>query len=260
VPTTKTLSERVGRLGRLANRAGDTDLPLRRVSVRPDAADGWYWSVPAVSALRTGLEFSAPVTVLVGENGSGKSTLLEAIAFAWGRRLTAQVHHWGPAPSAEDAELWRALVLEGEHPPPQGGCFLRAEAMHRHFGAIDADATELRAFDSVPLNARSHGESFLAFAESRRYERGLWLLDEPEAALSFRSCFALLYLLGDAVAAGSQVVLATHSPLLAAFPGASVLALGPDGPAPCPWGELEFVRDWRDFFADPGRWLRHLAE
>jgi predicted ATPase len=213
-----------------------------------------------VAALRAGgLGFDAPVTVLVGENGSGKSTLLEAVAFAWGRRLTAQVHHWGPRPAAEDADLYRALELTGEWPPPQGGCFLRAEAMHHHFGAIDADATELRAFDSVPLNERSHGESFLAFCQSRRYERGLWLLDEPEAALSFRSCFALLFLLGDAVAAGSQVIMATHSPLLAAFPGAALLELGAAAPERCEWDQLDLVRDWQDFFANPGTWLRHLG-
>lgn len=237
-------------------------LPLQRVEVRPDAdGDAWYWQVPAVAAVRaSALDFDAPVTVLVGENGSGKSTLLEAVAFAWGGRLTAQVHHWGPHPAAEDADLYRMLRLSGERPPPQGGCFLRAEAMHRHFGSIDADATELRAFDGRPLNGRSHGESFLAFCQSRRYERGLWLLDEPEAALSFRSCYALLYLLGDAVAAGSQVIMATHSPLLAAFPGATILELGEDPPARREWAELDLVRDWQDFIGAPDRWLRHLAD
>jgi predicted ATPase len=237
-------------------------LPLDRVAVRAEVDESaWYWQVPAVAALRReSLDLDAAVTVLVGENGSGKSTLLEAIAFAWGGRLTAQVHHWGPRPAAEDTDLYRALWLTGERPPPQGGCFLRAEAMHRHFGSIDADATELRAFDGRPLNSRSHGESFLAFCQSRRYERGLWLLDEPEAALSFRSCYALLYLLGDAVAAGSQVIMATHSPLLAAFPGATVLELGDDPPAHQEWAELDLVRDWQDFFAAPDRWLRHLAD
>jgi predicted ATPase len=235
-------------------------LPLERVEVRPDTDDSaWFWQVPAIASVRTaGLDLTSPVTVLVGANGSGKSTLLEGIAFAWGHRLTAQVHHWGPTPSAEDADLWRALWLSGEHPLPQGGCFLRAEAMHRHFDGIDADATELRAFDDRPLNARSHGESFLAFAESRRYERGLWLLDEPEAALSFRSCFALLYLLGDAVAAGSQVIMATHSPLLAAFPGAAILELGDGPPRRSDWDQLDLVRDWQDFLANPTTWLRHL--
>jgi predicted ATPase len=128
--------------------------------------------------------------------------------------------------------------------------------MYAHFGGLESDT---RAFDGVPLNARSHGEGFLAFLESRRTERGLYLLDEPEAALSFRSCLALLVLLGDAVAAGSQVVLATHSPLLAALPGARILELGESGATPRAWDELDLVRDWREFLASPARWLRHLS-
>ena len=216
--------------------------------------DAWYWSVPAIGQVRErDLDLDSGVTVLVGENGSGKSTLMEGLAAAWSSRLTAQVPHWGPAVSDEDADLGRWLRLDGERPPPQGGCFLRAEAMHGLFGHAGA-----RAFDGVPLNARSHGEGFFAFLESRRTERGLYLLDEPEAALSFRSCLALLVLLADAVAAGSQVVLATHSPLLAAAPGARVLELGGHGIAERDWAELDLVRDWQDFLAAPGRWLRHL--
>jgi predicted ATPase len=233
-------------------------LPLTRVAVRPDHDPGsWYWQVPAVAQLRSsGLDLDSPVTVLVGENGSGKSTLVEALAAAWSRRLTAQVHHWSPATADYDADLGRWLHLDGEHPLPQGGCFLRAEAMHAHFDTL---GTDTRAFDGVALNARSHGEGFLAFLESRRTERGLYLLDEPEAALSFRSCLALLVLLADAVAAGSQVVMATHSPLLAAAPGARVLELGPDGVTARDWDDLDLVRDWREFLAAPQRWLRHLS-
>jgi predicted ATPase len=228
------------------------------VSVLPEHDPGsWYWQVPAVARVREkGLDLDSGVTVLVGENGTGKSTLMEALAAAWSRRLTAQVHHWAPPAAEDDADLGRWLRLDGERPPPQGGCFLRAEAMHAHFGTLGSDT---RAFDGVPLNARSHGEGFLAFLESRRTERGLYLLDEPEAALSFRSCLALLVLLGDAVAAGSQVVMATHSPLLAAAPGATVLELTADGIEPTPWEELELVRDWQDFLAAPGRWLRQLS-
>ena len=230
------------------------------MSVVPGARydpDAWYWRVPAVAQLRErGLDLDSAVTVLVGENGSGKSTLVEGLAAAWGRRLTAQVHHWTPPAGDEDADLGWHLRLDGERPPPQGGCFLRAEAMHAHFAGLDVDT---RAFDGVGLNARSHGEGFLAFLESRRTERGLYLLDEPEAALSFRSCLALLVLLGDAVAAGSQVVLSTHSPVLAALPGARILELGEDGAVPRQWDELDLVRDWRDFLGAPGRWLRQLS-
>jgi predicted ATPase len=130
--------------------------------------------------------------------------------------------------------------------------------MHAVFDTVDADAFELRAFDGVGLHTRSHGEGFLTFLESRRTERGLYLLDEPEAALSFRSCLAVLILLGDAVAAGSQVIMATHSPLLAAAPGATVLELTEDGIMPAAWDELDLVRDWRDFLTAPQRWLGHL--
>jgi predicted ATPase len=243
--------------------------PLRSVRVEPgpgyDPA-AWYWSVPAVAQLRDrGLDLDSGVTVLVGENGSGKSTLVEALAAAWRGGLTgAQVGHWGPVWSrgAEDrpgyTDLFRHLALEGERPRPQGGCFLRAESMHAVFDDIDSSGYELRAFGGTGLHDRSHGEGFFAYLESRRTERGLYLLDEPEAALSFRSCLALLVLLADAVAAGSQVVMATHSPLLAAAPGARVLELGPDGITARDWEDLDLVRDWQDFLAAPQRWLRHL--
>jgi len=237
-------------------------LPLARVRVEPGPgydSGAWYWQVPAVAQLaRTGLELDAGITVLVGENGSGKSTLIEALAAAWSARLTAAVKHWAPRPGDADADLHRHLRLTGERPPPQGGCFLRAEAMHAHFTAMDT-GTDLRAFDGRGLNARSHGEGFLAFLESRQTERGLYLLDEPEAALSFRSCLALLFQLADAVTAGSQVLLATHSPLLAAAPGARILELGADGITPRRWAELDMVQDWRDFLTAPDRWLRHLT-
>jgi predicted ATPase len=223
--------------------------------------------VPAIAQVRDeGLELDTGVTVLVGENGSGKSTLVEALAAAWYRRLTAEVGHWGPVWKPEDegrpgyTDLFRHLDLTTERPPPQGGCFLRAEAMHGIFDKVDADAFELRAFGGQGLHSRSHGEGFLAFLESRRTERGLYLLDEPEAALSFRSCLALLVLLGDAVAAGSQVVLATHSPLLAAMPGARILELGTSGYATRDWEDLDLVTDWRDFLTAPTRWLRHLSD
>ena len=116
------------------------DLPLGRVTVRQNVRDPdeWYWQVPVVAQLRSEGMTLAPATVLVGENGSGKSTLVEAIARAWRELLTAQVHHWGPRPSAEDTALWRALWLETAYPRPQGGIWLRAESMHELEKAIKA--------------------------------------------------------------------------------------------------------------------------
>lgn len=234
---------------------------LSRVTVRRGPAyddDAWYWQVPAVDQLRrAGLDL-APVTVLVGANGSGKSTLVEAVAAAWKRSLTAEVKHWGPNPGPDDADLHRHLVLDGEWPPPQGGCFLRAESMYGHFSGIDASENLLRTVGGR-LNALSHGESFLAFMDSRLTERGLWILDEPEAALSFQSCLRLLSLIVALREQGSQVLLATHSPVLAAVPDATILELGPDGSTPRAWDDLDLVTDWRDFLTAPQRWLRHLV-
>jgi predicted ATPase len=238
------------------------ELPLARVTVRSDVRDpdAWFWRLPAVAQLRDEGLSLAPVTVLVGENGTGKSTLVEAIADAWRDLLTAQVHHWGPKASPEDTALARELWLEGAHPRPQGGAWLRAEAMHALFSSVDSDAFELRAFDGVPLNARSHGEGFLAYLESRTMERGLWILDEPESALSFRSSLRLMALLNGMAAAGSQVLLATHSPVLAALPGALVYELGDDGFTERPWADLDLVQDWQAFFDDPQRLLHHLLD
>jgi predicted ATPase len=138
---------------------------VRAESREPDA---WFWQVPAVAQVRDqGLPL-APVTVFVGENRRGESTVVEGIA------------------------------------RPQGGIWLRAGSMHELFASGDRQAIELRAFDGVPLNTRSHGEGFLAFLESRVAERGLWILDEPESALSFRSCLRLLALLHAMTTAGTR--------------------------------------------------------
>jgi predicted ATPase len=238
------------------------ELPLTSVGVRPNLLDpaAWFWQLPAVAQIREeGLALGS-ATVLVGENGTGKSTLVEAVAEAWRRSLTAQVKHWGPEPSGEDAGLWRELALAGAHPRPQGGVWLRGEAMHGAFSRIDREKFELRAFDGVPLNQRSHGEGFLALLESRTTERGLWILDEPESALSFRSSLRLLALLHGVVAGGSQVLLATHSPVLAALPGATVYELDGTGFTQRGWAELDLVQDWQMFFDDPTRLLHHLLD
>ena len=224
--------------------------------------DPWFADLPVIAQLRReGLDLDPGVTVIVGENGSGKSTVVEGLAHRWGTSLTAQVKHWLPGRADEDTLLHRTLVLSGEHPRPQGGCFLRAESMHQLFDDIDhgvgLHAGATRAFGGT-LNTRSHGESFLAFLESMLSERGLFVLDEPEAALSFTSCLRLLAVLDLVVEAGSQVVLATHSPVLAAMPGARVIEFGDHGFRTVAWDELELVAHWRAFLDRPDSYLRHL--
>jgi predicted ATPase len=242
--------------------AAAAGLPLARVGVRSDVLDpeAWFWQLPAVAQVREHGMDLGPATVLVGENGSGKSTLVEAVAEAWGRSLTAQVKHGGPTLSGQDAALWRELALCGARPRPQGGVWLGGEAMHGVFARIHEEESELRAFDGVPLDGRSHGEGLMALLESRTTERGLWILDEPESALSFRSSLRLLALLHGMVSAGSQVLLATHSPVLAALPGATVYELDGTGFTQRGWAELDLVQDWQMFFDEPTRLLHHLLD
>ncbi|MGL5443975.1 MAG: AAA family ATPase [[Mycobacterium] stephanolepidis] len=233
---------------------------LRQIAIdREKQPDAWYLEIPAISQIaREPLRLTTGVTVIVGENGSGKSTFLEAVAYSWRSRLPYAVEHWGAPGGTEDTDLYWAVTFDAEHPRPGGGCFLRAEAMHQLFTTVD-QRTPKQIFEGR-LNERSHGESFLAFLAERDMERGLFILDEPEAALSFTSSLQLMAMLDAVVAAGSQVIMATHSPVLAAFPGATILEFGEDGVQQCDWNDLEMVGHWQRFLADPRAYLRHLFE
>jgi predicted ATPase len=240
--------------------------------------------VPALHALDAGLALDAPVTFLVGENGSGKSTLLEAIALAAGARAVGSERDpWRDPTLAAQRELAGALRLAWRWRPPSG-FFLRAEDFGGHLRAqarLDArlareraaggDAgpeagdgaqhpDELAAGDHVArYDARSHGESFLDYFNAHLEAPGLYLLDEPEAPLSPQRQLALLALLADAARAGAQLVVATHSPILLALPGARIYALDHAGARETPYADLEHVRVTRDFLNAPERYLRHLA-
>jgi len=181
---------------------------------------------------------------------------VEAIAGAWQSGFTgAQDRMWSSGTSTEDSDLPWHLRCVGARPRPHGGCFLRAESMHALFSA--ADANRVRVTDQG-FNELSHGQSFLHYVAERPIGVGLWILDEPEAALSFQSCLALLGVIGDLAAEGSQVIMATHSPVLAACPGADVWELTEAGVERTDWAELDLVRSWRAFLDAPDRYLRHL--
>jgi predicted ATPase len=139
------------------------------------------------------------------------------------------------------------------------GFFLRAEAMHAWFAGLDEDPNEARPWRGARLNARSHGESFLEVLRQRFNDVGVYFLDEPEAALSFRSSLGLVALLDTLRSEGSQVVVATHSPLVASLPGATLLELGDWGLRPVPtYDDLDLVASWRSYLEAPTRYLRHL--
>ncbi|GAA2754202.1 AAA family ATPase [Amnibacterium kyonggiense] len=231
--------------------------PVRRVEARPGAeVDGAAWpaTIPAVAQLlRDGLDLGR-ATVLVGENGSGKSTLVEAIAIAYGLSPEGGSPNARHSTRASESPLHEQLTVVRNGGAGRFGYFLRAETMHGLFTYL-----EQHGDDGPPLHELSHGESFLALIRDRFRDVGLWILDEPESALSVTGCMALLAHLTDLLEDDrNQVILSTHSPLLAVLPGAQILEVGEWGLRPCPWEETDLVRLWRSFLDEPRRFLRHL--
>lgn len=231
----------------------------------PPDLEEWPFTIPAVAQLvaEGGLEIPAGVTFLIGENGSGKSTLVEALAAIYPRH--GFVHPFasktGPGPSDEDSPLRWHLRARTHRQASPAGFFLRSELMHGYLAGIDTSDASASVWGEERLQARSHGESFLAVLGLRFTAVGVYLMDEPEAALSFSSCLGLVSLLDQMRREGSQVIVATHSPLLMSLPGATLLEVGS-------WGirrvesydKVELVRSWREFLEAPGRFLRHLVD
>lgn len=231
-------------------------LPLRRIEAHPSAPmdrDRWPATLgPVRRLLDEGLDLG-PMTVLTGDNGAGKSTLVEAIAIAYGLNAEGGTTAARHTTRATESDLGDHLLLVREPGAPKQGFFLRAETMH----GLSTYLEEIGA--SGDLHALSHGESFLEILAERSRIRGLWLLDEPESALSLSGCLALIGILRDLVAGGSQILLSTHSPVLAAMPGARLLELDETGWHESAYDDLALVRTWRAFLDAPERFLRHLG-
>lgn len=234
--------------------------PVRRVVAdesAPEDRRAWPASVPAVAqVLDEGLELAPGVTLLVGENGSGKSTLVEAVAMAFGLAAEGGTRNVQEGTRATESPLHGWIRLERSPGAPRWGFFLRAETMHGYFTRQESFSTE----NDPQFHEMSHGESFLEVLRTRFDSPGLYCLDEPEAALSFSAQIALVGTLHDLASAGAQVLCATHSPLLAAMPGARILEIGPWGVREVAWEELELVAHWRRYLEHPMRYLRHVID
>jgi predicted ATPase len=218
------------------------------------------FSLPVVTALRgRRLELGPGVTFLVGENGSGKSTLVEALAVAAGLNPEGGSRHFRFATHATESELGRALTVSRAPGKERSSFFLRAETYYNVATEIAERGLELEPYGGVSPHVRSHGESFVDLLTHRFRPRGLYLLDEPEAALSTKGQLAALARIDELTRAGSQFLIATHSPILPALPGARILQIAPDGGLhTTPYDDCLPVRATREFLADPARTLRHL--
>lgn len=235
--------------------------------IKPHAANldesvfnSWPFDLPPVRQLmEQGLAFTRPVTFVVGENGSGKSTIIEAVAEAYG--LDVRGGHGGRkyASSASRGTLGNLLSLEltmlglqmrRRNSP---GFFLRSETALGVFEFMSS--VGVSGYGNRHLGEVSHGEGYLQVFEGRFNEPGLYLLDEPEAGLSFTSCLRLIHTLQDLASKGGQVICSTHSPLLVATPGAAILELSPSGITNTTWDKLQLVDDWRRFMEKPRSYL-----
>lgn len=250
------------------------------------ARNMYPFSVPVIRALSS-LQLTAPVTVLAGENGCGKSTLLEGVAAAAGSLVV------GGEAIERDKTLSPARLL-AKHlrlswtRRTHKGLFLRSEDFFNFARKVKQEQAELQGYADEfktkftgygrmlavgsalgqkkaleakygeDLDANSHGESFLKLFKGRLHPDGLYILDEPEAPLSPLRQIALISMIQDCVNSGSQFLIATHSPILMAYPGAKILLLEGERILPSAYEDLEHVKITKLFLNNPASFLKHL--
>ena len=224
--------------------------------------DRYPFTIPALRALGV-LDLHPRVTLLAGENGSGKSTLAEAIALAAGLNAEGGSRNMNHVTRASHSPLHEHLRLIRGTRSPRDSYFLRAESLFNvatHIEALEREAVGLidRAYGGVSLHEQSHGESFLSLVVHRFFGSGFYVLDEPEAALSVQGQLALIRRMHELASGGSQFVVATHSPILLAYPDARIYVLSEAGIDETPYDETEPVALTRAFLGDRERFLRHL--
>jgi predicted ATPase len=230
------------------------EIRLRREDV--PSFDRYPFSLPVVQSLMT-ICFHPSVTFLVGENGTGKSTLVEAMAVACGMNAEGGSRNFAFDSRASHSELHKYLRVARGIRRPRSGYFLRAETFYNVASEIDrldeepSSGPPIRdGYGGVSLHQQSHGESFMALLTKRFQPSGLYFLDEPEAALSPNRQLAALLRIDELVKGGAQFVIATHSPILMAYPRAKILQLDGQGITDVAYTDTEHFRTTRDFLAD----------
>ena len=212
------------------------------------------------------LDFSADVTFFVGENGTGKSTLLEAIAVAYGFNAEGGSKNFTFSTNETHSELHNYLQI-GKKGFAKDGFFLRAESLYNVATNIDDmdkeasfDPFVIDSYGGVSLHNQSHGESFLSIVQNRFFGNGIYILDEPEAALSPMRLLTLLSEINKLVNRNSQFIIATHSPILMAFPDANILEFSKDGIKSVHYQETEHYKTTKSFLDNPEKMLHYLLK
>jgi predicted ATPase len=229
---------------------------LQAIRLERDAVssfDAYPFRIPAVRHLQR-LEFHPAVTFFIGENGTGKSTLLEAIATKYGFNAEGGSKNFNFSTEDTHSDLHDFIRLERGVMHPSDGFFLRAESFYNVATEIDRLGVE-RAYGGTSLHGQSHGEAFLSLLQHRFQGDGVYLLDEPEAALSPQRQLSVLTLLHRLVYHQSQLVIATHSPILLAYPNARIYQFSEEGISQVQYTETEHYQITKDFLNHHDRML-----
>lgn len=240
------------------------DIALKREDI--ESFDQYPFNLNAVRTLHT-LKIHPKVTYLIGENGSGKSTLLEAIAVALGFNPEGGTKNFNFTTRPSHSPLHQYLRVARGSKRVNDGYFFRAESFFNVASEIERLDSEpyggnrvIDSYGGMSLHEQSHGESFLALMVNRFGGNGLYILDEPEAALSPQRQLAVLLIIHNLVLKDSQFLIATHSPILMAYPDACIYSFGPDGIVETTYEGTEHFLVTRDFLLNRERMLQMLFE
>ena len=247
-----------------------SDLFIRAISISDKLPEeSWLQKLPVVRHLKQmeRLPITKRVTFLVGENGVGKSTILEALAVHQGFNPEGGSINFRFSTNDSHSELHRYLRVTRGTGVRKDGFFLRAESFYNVASSIDemdevaaAAPPVIDSYGGVSLHRQSHGESFMALVEHRFGGQGLYILDEPEAALSPARLLELMCHIRELERQGSQFIISTHSPILMAYPGAEVLYLTKTGIRSVSYRETEHYQLSRRFLENPERMLQQLFD
>lgn len=242
---------------------------VSRVSLRRDIVesfDRYPFSLPAIKNFEY-VDLHPKITYFVGENGSGKSTLLEAIAVSLGFNAEGGTKNFSFGTRRSHSVLDEYLRIAKGIRKPRDGFFLRAESFFNVATEIEKLDEEpsfgppiINSYGGISLHEQSHGESFLKLMTERFGGQGLYILDEPEAALSPQRQLAVLSRIHDLIEDNSQFIIATHSPILMAYPDACIYQCGKEGISEIAYEETEHYKVTRDFLANPKRMMDMLME
>lgn len=221
--------------------------------------DAYPYALPAIANLSK-IDFHPKVTFIVGENGSGKSTLIEALAVAWGFNAEGGSRHFRFGTFNSHSRLHESLRLTKGTKRARDGFFLRAESYFNVATYVEQLDGGLRPYGGRSLHEQSHGESFLALLENRLQGHGLYIFDEPEAALSPTRQMSMLVRMHDLIAEDSQFIIATHSPILMAYPDAWIYQLGAHGLERVAYENTEHFAITRNFLNRHPEVVRQLLD